>query len=48
MPNLNKELFSSKKQDWETPLNLFEKLNEIFNFNLDVCAIPHGRQPKKA
>ncbi|MDM0612466.1 DNA N-6-adenine-methyltransferase [Clostridium perfringens] len=47
MPNLNKELFSSKKQDWETPLNLFEKLNEIFNFNLDVCAIPETEKCKK-
>jgi len=25
---------------WETPQNLFDKLNEEFHFTLDVCALP--------
>lgn len=35
---LNDSLYSSKKQDWNTPLSLFNKLNKEFNFTLDVCA----------
>lgn len=30
-------MFSSKKQNWETPKNFFNKLNEEFNFTLDPC-----------
>ena len=30
--------YSSKKHTWETPQDLFDKLNEIFNFKLDSCA----------
>lgn len=30
--------FSSKKQDWETPQDFFDKLDKEFNFDLDVCA----------
>lgn len=29
---------SSKKQDWETPLDFFNALDLEFNFELDVCA----------
>lgn len=35
---MNKILFSSNKDDWETPQDFFNKLNEEFNFNLDPCA----------
>lgn len=36
---MNKELmFSSEKQDWETPQKLFNELNSEFNFDTDVCA----------
>jgi len=31
-------LYSSKQNTWETPQNLFDKLNDEFNFTLDVCA----------
>lgn len=31
-------LFSSNKMNWETPIELFEKLNSIFDFKLDVAA----------
>lgn len=30
--------FSSKKHDWETPLDLFCQFNKKYNFVLDVCA----------
>lgn len=29
---------SSKNMNWETPQDLFNKLNEEFHFDLDVCA----------
>lgn len=28
----------SKSDEWETPQAFFDKLNEEFNFDLDVCA----------
>lgn len=31
-------MFSSDKDDWETPDDLFERLDDEFNFTLDVCA----------
>lgn len=38
---MNTELmFSSNDQTWETPIQLFRKLNYEFNFTLDVCALP--------
>lgn len=30
--------YSSKKQDWETPNDLFDLINEEFNLRIDVCA----------
>lgn len=30
--------FSSRKQDWATPQDFFDKLNEEFQFTLDPCA----------
>lgn len=35
---LNKGLFTSKKDDWETPQKLFEELNKEFIFDVDVAA----------
>lgn len=39
---MNKEsmetLFSSSRSDWETPPELFSKLDSEFKFTLDVCA----------
>ena len=35
---INKALFTSNKEDWETPQDLFDKLDEEFDFQLDVCA----------
>ena len=33
-----KVMFSSQKQDWETPEKLFKKLDDVFHFQTDVCA----------
>ena len=38
MSKLNKALFSSKDQTWETPIDFFNKLDSIFKFELDVAA----------
>lgn len=34
----NKGLFTSNRDDWETPQELFDKLNDEFHFQLDPCA----------
>ena len=31
-------MFSSQRNDWETPQDLFDMLNAEFNFTLDPCA----------
>ena len=35
------------RADWETPPELFERLNRVFRFNLDVCAMPKNSKCKK-
>ena len=35
---MNKILFSSNKEDWETPQDLFNELNKEFNFTVDVAS----------
>ena len=35
-------MFSSKTDLWETPQDLFDKLNNEFQFTLDVCATPEN------
>lgn len=35
---MKKGLFTSNKDDWETPQNLFDELNAEFDFEVDVCA----------
>ena len=31
-------MFSSERDDWETPQALFDELDAEFHFTLDVCA----------
>ena len=38
MSKLNKGMFSSNNQKWETPQDLFDKLNDVFNFEVDIAA----------
>lgn len=47
MGKLNSSLFSSKDQTWETPLDLFKNINEIYGFKLDVCALPETAKCEK-
>lgn len=35
---LNKGLFQNNSNNWGTPQDLFDELDEEFNFDLDVCA----------
>ncbi len=35
---VDKALFSSEAGEWETPLEFFDRLDEIWEFNLDPCA----------
>lgn len=37
-------LWSSKADDWETPWNLFNALNDEFEFTVDVCAHPLNKK----
>jgi phage N-6-adenine-methyltransferase len=31
-------MFSSFSGEWETPREFFSEVNDVFHFNLDVCA----------
>ena len=44
---MNAALFSSKKKDYCTPQDLFNKLNEEFNFSLDAAATDKSAKCKK-
>ena len=35
---INDSLFSTGKNDWETPQDLFDELDDEFEFTLDPCA----------
>ncbi len=39
--------FSSERNDWETLQGFFDKLNEEFHFDLDVCATSENAKCKK-
>ena len=34
--------YSSKSNEWETPIEIFEALNREFHFTLDPCATKHN------
>ena len=40
-------MFSSKTDLWETPQDLFNKLDEIYHFETDVCALPENAKCKR-
>lgn len=44
---MNKVLFSSQKDNWSTPIDLFNKLDQEFNFTLDPCADEFNHKCKK-
>lgn len=39
--------FSSQTNEWATPQDFFDKLNDEFNFTLDPCATPDNAKCKK-
>lgn len=39
--------FSSKSNEWTTPQNLFDELNDEFNFTLDPCATDENAKCSK-
>ena len=40
--SINKGLFTSNTDLWATPQDFFDKLDEEFHFDLDVCALPEN------
>lgn len=44
---LNEVLFSSKSEEWETPLDLFSVLDGEYHFTLDPCATEKNAKCKK-
>ena len=40
-------MFSSKKDNWETPQELFDKLDSVFHFETDLVATPKNTKCKK-
>lgn len=39
--------YSSRTDEWETPLDLFDALDREFGFTLDVCALPDNAKCRK-
>ena len=44
--SLNKALFTSNKDDWETPQSYFDEINQEFNFTLDAASSQGGGNAK--
>lgn len=40
-------MFSTGKDDWETPQDFFDKLNDEFHFTLDPCCTPENAKCPK-
>ena len=39
---INQGMFTSTTDQWATPQDFFDKLNEEFGFTVDVCALPEN------
>ncbi len=44
---ITKGMMTSKTDMWATPQDLFDKLNDLHNFDVDVCAVPENAKCKK-
>lgn len=44
---MNDSLFSSNSVEWETPQDLFDKLNDEFRFTLDPCSTHENAKCEK-
>ena len=43
---ISEVLYSSQKVEWETPQPIFDFMNKIYHFTLDVCALPENGSVK--
>lgn len=39
---MNRGMYSSASDEWATPQSLFDRLDQEFRFDLDVCATPNN------
>lgn len=44
---INAALYSSASDLWETPQHIFDQYNNIYHFDIDVCAIPENAKCEK-
>ena len=44
---MNRIMFSRESDEWSTPQDLFDKLNEEFKFTLDPCATSENAKCKR-
>lgn len=44
---INEGMFTSNTDLWATPQSFFDKYNNLYNFNLDVCALPNNAKCEK-
>ena len=44
---MNRIMFSRESDEWSTPQDLFDKLNEEFKFTLDPCATAENAKCKR-
>lgn len=44
---MNDALLSHKSDEWETPHDLFDKLDKELHFDIDVCATPENAKCKR-
>ncbi|PGM47390.1 DNA N-6-adenine-methyltransferase [Bacillus thuringiensis] len=47
MSKLNSGMFTSNTDLWYTPIDFFNKLNDEFSFEIDVCALPENAKCDK-
>lgn len=43
---INEGMFTSNTDLWATPQSFFDKYDSLYNFNLDVCALPNNAKCK--
>lgn len=44
---MNEGMYSSKTDEWATPIAFFNEINNKFHFELDVCATPENAKCPK-
>lgn len=40
--SINSGLFTSNTDKWSTPQDFFDRYNEKYHFDIDVCALPEN------